>query len=204
MRVRLGVPTRGGRSLVATVRLDRCPDLPAGDLWVFGYGSLMWRPGFQYDEARPARVFGYQRALCLWSVVYRGTPENPGLVFGLAAGGSCRGRAFRVRERDRAQVLQYLWQREMIRSVYVPTVLRLHLGGDVRPGLAFVVDTGHPQFAGSLSDERIASIVSRSRGRGGRNLDYFVCSLDHLEEMGVCTRRYRNIRRRLRAGQATD
>ncbi|MFC1681478.1 gamma-glutamylcyclotransferase [Pseudomonadota bacterium] len=181
-----------------------CPDLPDGDLWVFGYGSLMWQPGFEHVEAVPARVYGYQRALCLWSTVYRGTPENPGLVFGLTAGGSCLGRAFRVREPDKEAVLRYLWQREMIRRAYVPSVLGLHIGGEVKPGLAFVVDTGHPQFAENLSDELTARIISRSRGRGGPNLEYFLGSLDHLDEMGVCTRRYRNIRRRLCGEQPSD
>ena len=198
------LPSRRGRSIAAVDRLDRCPDLPDGDLWVFGYGSLMWQPGFEYVEAVPARVYGYRRALCLWSIVYRGTPEKPGLVFGLAAGGSCLGRAFRVRRSSRAPVLCYLWQREMIRGAYVPRVLGLHIGAEVKQGLAFVVDTGHPQFADNLSDDRIASIIGRSRGQGGHNLEYFLGSLDHLEEMGVCTRRYRYIRRRLGEARVSD
>lgn len=178
-------------------RLERCPELPDGDLWVFGYGSLMWRPGFEFVEDAPARVYGFRRALCLWSIEYRGTPEKPGLVFGLAAGGSCQGRAFRVQRCNRETVLRYLWQREMIRRAYVPTLLSLHIGGDKWPGLAFVVDTGHPQFVDRLSDEHVASIIDRSRGRGGANRDYFLDSLEHMEQMGVCTKRYRNIRRRL-------
>ena len=178
-------------------QLENCPELPGGDLWVFGYGSLMWQPGFEHAEASPARVYGYKRALCLWSIVYRGTPEEPGLVFGLAAGGSCLGRAFRVRERNRVPVLRYLWQREMIRRAYIPTVLGVHIGDEVKQGLTFVVDTSHPQFASNLSDERTASIICRSSGSGGDNRDYFIDSLDHLDQMGVCTRRYRNIRRRL-------
>lgn len=157
----------------------------------------MWQPGFEFVEVAPARVYGFRRALCLWSIVYRGTPEKPGLVFGLATGGSCLGRAFRVRRRNRELVLQYLWQREMIRQAYVPTLLDLHINEKIMPGLAFVVDTSHPQFVDKLSDEKVASIIRRSRGRGGPNRDYFLESLEHMEEMGVCTKRYQDIRRML-------
>lgn len=182
--------------------LHNCPELPGGDLWVFGYGSLMWNPGFDYLEALPARVYGFRRALCLWSTVYRGTPDEPGLVFGLAAGGSCRGRAFRVRERDRETVLQYLWQREMVRRAYLPTALRLHMAEDVLPGLAFVVDTRHPQFAQGLNDEEMAAIIERSRGKGGYNREYFLDSIEHLELMGISIRPFENIRSRLRGNRA--
>jgi len=187
---------------VSANRPVNCPELPDGDLWVFGYGSLMWRPGFEFIEAAPAKIYGFRRALCLWSIVYRGTPEQPGLVFGLAAGGSCLGRAFRVRRSNRESVLHYLWQREMIKQAYVPTLLDLHIDEKIRPGLTFVVDTSHPQFVDELSDERIASILTRSRGRGGPNRDYFLECLDHLEEMGVCTKRYQHIKRQLQQQRA--
>ena len=84
-----------------------------GDLWVFGYGSLMWNPGFAHAEARPARVYGYHRAFCLYSEHYRGTEARPGLVLGLNRGGSCRGRAFRVPAHDADAAMEYLIAREM-------------------------------------------------------------------------------------------
>src|SRR5438309_11601760 len=90
---------------------------PQGDLWVFGYGSLMWRPGFEFIEQVPARLIGEHRALCVYSFVHRGTPEKPGLVLGLDRGGACRGVAFRVAEKHRATTVAYLRAREQVTSV---------------------------------------------------------------------------------------
>ena len=93
-------------------------ELSKGDLWVFGYGSLIWRPGFEFIERVPARLIGEHRALCVYSFVHRGTPEKPGLVLGLDRGGACRGVAFRVAEEHRAATVAYLRAREQVTSVY--------------------------------------------------------------------------------------
>ena len=177
--------------------LDEYPDLPGEDLWVFGYGSLMWRPDFDFTETAPARIYGFRRALCLWSVVHRGTLEKPGLVFGLAGGGSCLGRAFQVHKRKKEAVLEYLWQREMVKRAYIPTLVRLHMRSAVRQGLAFVVDPRHPQYVENLGDRKIASILDQGYGRSGHNRDYFLDCMEKFEEMGVCVRRYNNIRKHL-------
>ena len=177
--------------------LDMYPEWPDEDLWVFGYGSLMWRPDFDFDESAPARIYGFSRDLCLWSVEHRGTSDKPGLVFGLAGGGSCCGRAFRVRPGNREAVLDYLWQREMVRRAYIPTLVRIHMDGAVRPGLAFVVDSRHPQYVRNLDDKEIASILEQGRGQSGHNRDYFLDCLKKLEEMSICVRRYDKIRRHL-------
>jgi len=170
------------------------PPLPDDNLWVFGYGSLMWRPDFDFDQSAPARIYGFRRDLCLWSVVHRGTVDKPGLVFGLACGGSCLGRAFRVHSGKRKAVLDYLWHREMVRRAYIPTRVNIHMNGTVRPGLAFVVDPRHPQCVNNLGDRKIASILEQGCGQSGRNRDYFFDCLKKFEEMGVCVRRYNKIR----------
>ena len=164
---------------------------------MFASGSLMWQPDFEYTTSVPGRIFGFRRELCLWSVVHRGTGDRPGLVFGLVQGGSCAGRAFRVSPKNREATLQYLWRREMIRNTYIPHLVSIHMARSKKVGLTFVVDTTHPQFVQDLDDQTKAFVIGHSRGRSGHNREYFLDSLQKFEEMGICTKRYRNIRRLL-------
>jgi cation transport protein ChaC len=161
-------------------------DWPRGDLWVFGYGSLMWQPGFRYREARIATLYGYHRALCMWSYHYRGTQRRPGLVFGLDAGGSCRGRAFRVAADDRERVVDYLYRRELVSYVYLPRLHRIHPEG-ARPtrALIFVADRTHEQYAGKLPIETVAAIMAQSAGKTGTARDYLANTVAHLDALGV-------------------
>jgi cation transport protein ChaC len=159
----------------------------AGDaLWVFGYGSLMWRPGFDYAERVPATLHGFHRSLCLYSHVHRGTPERPGLVLGLDRGGSCRGVAFRVPEDGHDAVMAYLRERELVTSAYREILhpLRLVDGRQVR-GVAYVVDIRHPQYAGRLSRESVLAHVRQGVGRSGSNPDYVIATQAHLVELGI-------------------
>src|SRR5438874_13729034 len=129
-------------------------ELSKGDLWVFGYGSLMWRPGFEYIEQVPARLIGEHRALCVYSFVHRGTPEKPGLVLGLDRGGACRGIAFRIAERNRAATVAYLRAREQVTSVYREVMRSVWLENEARQrvsALAYVVDRGPVQYSGRRS-----------------------------------------------------
>src|SRR6201989_1474033 len=107
-------------------------ELSKGDLWVFGYGSLMWRPGFEFIEQVPARLIGEHRALCVYSFVHRGTPEKPGLVLGLDRGGACRGIAFRVAEENRATTVASLREREQVTSVSRAAMRSVWLENDAR------------------------------------------------------------------------
>lgn len=156
--------------------------------WIFGYGSLMWRPGFAYEERSGAMLKGLHRSLCVYSHVHRGTPERPGLVMGLDRGGSCRGVAFRVREENWEATVDYLRQREQVTMVYKETrrLIRLE-GGGGRTALAmtFVVDRRHPQYAGKLPLEAQLSYVLQGEGRSGRNPDYVLSTADHLTELGL-------------------
>ena len=157
------------------------------DLWVFGYGSLIWRSGFDFAEAIPARLFGAHRALCVYSWVHRGTREQPGLVLGLDRGGSCRGVAFRVAAADRRAVIGYLREREMVTEVYVEAWRRVAVAGvgDPVSALSYVVDRDHQQYAGRLPLERQLSLVRNSRGQSGDNAEYVVNTSSHLKELGV-------------------
>ena len=160
-----------------------------GDFWVFGYGSLMWQPGFAFDEARPALLRGYHRAFCIFSHHYRGTAAEPGLVLGLAPGGSCRGLAFRVDGGEADRVRAYLDERELIGYAYLARTLPVAVDGAVDgapvPAYTFVADTAHPQYAGNLGIEAAAEIIMRAEGVAGLNRDYLINTVRRLEREGI-------------------
>ena len=158
-----------------------------GDLWVFGYGSLMWRPGFDFLERVPARLIGEHRALCVFSFDHRGTPEKPGLVLGLDRGGACRGIAFRVSETNRAATVAYLRAREQVTSVYREVKRSVWLEDDARQrvsALAYVVDRGHVQYAGRLSVHDQLRHVLQGHGQSGNNRDYVLSTVKAIEAAG--------------------
>ena len=156
------------------------------DLWVFGYGSLIWRPGFAFEESVAARLNGYHRSLCVFSHVHRGTPERPGLVLGLDRGGICRGLAFRVAPPHAAGTIAYLREREQATSVYLERHLPVSLedGRRVR-ALVYVADRKHLQYAGRLPAEELLKLVRQGRGSSGENPDYVLRTHDHLRKMGI-------------------
>lgn len=160
--------------------------LPHGDLWIFGYGSLMWSPGFRCAEKSVAFLKGYHRALCILSTRYRGTQRRPGLVMGLCRGGSCWGMAFRVPAARVRGVLAALWQREMQRKVYEARLVpvRVRRGARVR-ALTFVADVHHPQFARELDLHHRARLVAQGIGQRGRCTDYIRNTLEHMYGLGV-------------------
>jgi cation transport protein ChaC len=160
--------------------------VPRGDLWVFGYGSLMWAPEFAYADRKTGRVHGYHRALCILSNRYRGTPEKPGLVMGLCRGGSCWGMAYRVQVGQAKQVLDTLWKREMLNNVYMPKFVPVSLPGPQRvQALAFVADTTHQQFVRELDVDGRARLVAQGIGQRGRCVDYIRNTLDHMRDLGL-------------------
>ena len=159
----------------------------SGDLWVFGYGSLMWRPGFAYLERCPARLIGLHRALCVLSFVHRGTPERPGLVLGLDRGGMCRGIAYRVAAAARGATIAYLRAREQVTAVYLETMRRIELEDRQRrrvEALCYVVDRSHGQYAGRLSLAERLHHVRQGHGQSGRNRDYVLQTVRALEALG--------------------
>lgn len=158
------------------------------DLWVFGYGSLMWRPGFAFEEAQHARLIGYRRCFCIYSVYHRGTLQRPGLVLGLDRGGACEGIAYRIAAARAHETTQYLRAREQVHGVYreahVPVELIASPYREVL-ALAYIVERAHPNYAGQLPLTVQAGLIHGARGRSGANLDYLISTLQHLAEVGI-------------------
>lgn len=154
--------------------------------WVFGYGSLIWRPGFPYRRAVPALLRGAHRSLCIYSHRHRGTPERPGLVFGLVRGGSCRGVAFEVESTDWDAVHNYLLAREMDRGVYREALRPVQLDERrVVTALAFLVDHHHVQYAGRLDVAEQVRLIRSGFGESGPNREYVLETARHLEQLGI-------------------
>jgi glutathione-specific gamma-glutamylcyclotransferase len=160
--------------------------LPQEGIWIFGYGSLMWHPGFLYLESHPALLRGYHRALCIYSTKYRGTPKKPGLVMGLDRGGSCKGRAFLLASVDVPKVMDYLHVREMDTGTYAPKFLTVKLndGREVKAYL-FLVRREHEQYTGKLSFRDTVKLVCAGVGPKGSSIEYLQNTLDHLNTMGI-------------------
>jgi cation transport protein ChaC len=158
---------------------------PGHDFWVFGYGSLIWRPGFPHLEVRVGVLHGYHRGFCVYSVHHRGTPERPGLVLGLAPGGSCRGLVYRVPAAEGEAVLDYLHDREMVTGVYDPTWVEIATDQGPVTAAVFVVDTQHKQYAGQLSDAETARYILQGEGAGGPCLDYLRNTVHHLDALDM-------------------
>lgn len=160
-------------------------DLPAGPLYVFGYGSLLWRPGFEAVHTRRARIHGFHRALRVWSFHHRGSPAQPGLVLGLDRGGSCVGCVFEVAAADKHATAAYLWAREMVTAVYRPRLVTADCGGHRCTALTFVLDRDHEQYAGPLSPARAAEYIRTAEGLSGANPEYVRETVTGLERLGV-------------------
>ncbi len=154
--------------------------------WVFGYGSLMWRPGFAYLERRRAVLHGRRRAFCIYSVHHRGTPERKGLVLGLASGGSVIGAAYRVAEADWAKTYAYLKEREQPTETYIEARVAARLDdGRTVDALTFLSDRAHPQWAGVLDLDVQARLIAGATGLSGRNVDYLRDLVRHLRDEGA-------------------
>lgn len=169
------------------MRLNRETKAPvAEDLWIFGYGSLIWRPDFAFIERQVALLRGYHRALCVYSHVHRGTREKPGLVLGLKRGGSCKGIAFRVAPDQAEATIAYLRAREQVTAVYLETRLRVTLE-DKRTinAVCYIADRNHEQYAGTLERNELARLVQQGVGVSGANPEYVRNTQNHLRELGI-------------------
>ncbi len=175
--------------------------VPTGDVWVFGYGSLIWNPAFHYAEHRLGTLHGWHRRFCLWTPLGRGTPEDPGLVLGLDRGGTCRGVAFRVRAAEAWEELDIVWRREMVSDGYLPRWVRVRTEtGEVR-AIAFTINRQASRYAGRLGLAEAAAVIARATGRLGSCADYLLSTVEHLDQLGIPDRHLRALREQvLRAG----
>lgn len=159
------------------------------DFWVFAYGSLMWRPEFEYTQRQPATLYGYSRALCIYSWVHRGTPKTPGLVFGLDKGGHCQGFAFQIPEHAQQKTVTMLRQRELVTGVYQETLEPLKLTGDtprIVNALFYTAVQDHEQYAGNLDYDEQIRLIKQGVGQSGINTEYVLNTHRHLIEEGIC------------------
>lgn len=158
---------------------------PAGDLYVFAYGSLMWLPGFACRRRQAARIYGYSRRCAVFSTYYRGTDKKPGLVLGLDRGGSCNGVLYRVPRRRKTAVIKYLFDREMFAGVYHPRYITACAGGGRCQALTFVVRRDSRQYAAPMPPEAAAAIIAAAGGHGGSNRAYIYNTGSHLRQLGI-------------------
>ena len=173
------------------------------DLWVYGYGSLIWRPEFDFIESRPAWLHGYHRSLCLWSRVNRGTPERPGLVFGLDVGGSCRGMVYRIPAEEVPHTLTKLWIREMPSGAYLPKWLSCATESGSVNALAFVMDRSQDAYVRGLTHEQLVTIVRDAHGIYGSCMEYVLETAQALEDAGIHDRKLAALVRELKSLPAT-
>lgn len=171
------------------------------DVWVYGYGSLIWRPEFDYIEKRIALLHGYHRALCLWSRVNRGTPDRPGLVFGLDNGGSCRGMAFRIPACEVPHTMEALWRREMPSGAYLPKWLGCRTDDGPVTALAFTMNRNTDAYVRDLPTDRLLQIVRNAHGSYGPCVEYVLETAQALQRSNIHDKRLQALVRQLREAQ---
>lgn len=170
-----------------------------GDAWVFGYGSLMWSPAFDFVESRPATIFGYHRSYCLSTPIGRGTAENPGQTLALEAGGSCTGIVFRIAAAKAAREFEIIWQREMVTGAYFARPVRARTPGGAVEAVTFIANRDSDRYRGRRSDAEIARAVAVAAGPLGRCSDYLFDTIAVLGEHGFRDRYLERLARLVRA-----
>lgn len=167
-------------------RRDTMALLPDGqDVWLFGYGSLMWNPTIHYIERKPARLFGYHRQFCLWTTMGRGSEDRPGLMLALQSGGSCTGFVYRVAAGVADAELCIVWNREMVSGAYVPRVLDVRTEDGPVKAITFVINRRHERYAGKLAFDTMVQAIAHAEGPIGLCRDYLFSTVEHLNDLGL-------------------
>jgi cation transport protein ChaC len=177
--------------------LGRAPQ--PGHTWVFGYGSLMWNPAFHYAERRTARIYGFHRQFCLWARGGRGSPDRPGLMLSIEAGGSCTGVAYRIAPEAACTELDVLWRREMSSRSYRPLWITAYTRRGRVPAIVFAVNRSHERYVPGLDTETVARYLATGAGLNGSCREYLFDTAEHLRELGIRDRRIETLARRVLA-----
>jgi cation transport protein ChaC len=204
VRAALGPDARmmsaGERAESVRSMMRRAPD--PSRIWVFGFGSLIWNPAFEFAERRTARIYGFHRDFCLWVRAGRGSHERPGLMLSLEPGGSCTGVVYRVAPGREASELDVLWRREMITMAYHPVWILARTPEGPVPAIAFAANRSHDRYAPGLDDETVVRHLATAEGILGRCCDYLFDTVAHLDALGIADRRLRALARRVKESRA--
>ena len=171
---------------------------PSKNIWIFGYGSLIWNPAFHFVERRIGTVHGWHRRFCLWTTLGRGSPDCPGLMLGLDRGGSCRGVLLRIAPEMIESETDVLWRREMVSNAYVPTWVRAATEHGGIAAIAFIINRTHDRYAQKMPEEKTADVIARAAGRIGPCRDYLLNTVDHLNRLGIEDRSMRRLAAKVR------
>ena len=171
--------------LLRSRRLVIADDDDVSDLWVFGYGSLIYNPIIAYSQLAIASIYGYHRRFCLWTKIGRGSPNCPGLVLSLDRGGSCKGVAFQLNPQNAIAELDLLWRREMMTMAYQPRLLCLHTDAGLKRGLAFVANPERPTYAPPMAFESTVKVVANAVGFNGPCRDYLYDTVKGMKAYGI-------------------
>lgn len=155
------------------------------DIWVFGYGSLMWNPAIHFAERKAARIYGYHRQYCVSSPVGRGTPEKPGIMLALDRGGSCHGMAYRIAASKIHEELDILWAREMVVGTYRPAWVTIHSDAGQQAAITFVSNNRHERYVGRMPVGTVIERIATAAGRLGSCRDYLANTVSSLEAIGI-------------------
>lgn len=183
---------------------DMLRQAPQGDIWLFGYGSLMWAPAIHHEGSQPGLLRGWHRRFCLWTHLGRGTVEHPGLVLGLERGGACRGLAFRIPRQIAEGELRLVWRREMLTGGYIPRWVTLATAGEPIRAITFVIRRDGVRYAGGLSDDRTAATIAAAAGHLGSCRAYLDEAIRALEILGIRDSYLNRLHRRVAVIAAAD
>ncbi len=174
---------------------------PDEDIWVFGYGSLIWNPAFYFEEQRVGRLFGYHRRFCMRIHAGRGSARRPGLMLALDRGGSCSGVAFRISRKNADEELDLIWRREMISGSYRPRWLEVRTPAGPVQAISFIVNREHDRYTGELPEDKVVATLATAKGPLGRCCDYLYNTAAHLEAMGIADRNMKRLGRKVALAQ---